>query len=145
MKTLKQLGLENHKTSNFADYIKREDPIVCCGLMDVHDDKDNLGSEGNKIFSIKPLYWENSAVFVFKPRKKWHILSKKDFLNGKTVSGVKVKNGAFSFDATKLHGLVPKSIAKKLNHPDYLKSKEYIQFEQKCMKSQKPKLVWKFL
>jgi hypothetical protein len=143
MKSLKKLKLDKHKTSNFADYC--DSGLICCGLMDVHEDSENLGENNNPIFSLEPLYWDKKAVFVCNKKKKWHSLSKADFLKKKKVPGIKyVKNG-FSFNAEKYHGLVPQKVAKKLNDKKYTSSKEYKKFNESCSNMMKPMLVWKWI
>ena len=145
MKTLAQLGLAKHKTGNYADYFDKKDcSVVCCGLMDVHEDSDNLVDSGNPIFKVEPLYWDEDVVFVYQPRSRWHSLTREDFLSKKKVSGIKFSGDAFYFDSRKYHGLVPKGVADKLNDKDYLKSEEYLTFVEFCNKMMAPKLVWKW-
>lgn len=142
MKTLKQLRLSKYKTSNFADY---RNSCICCGWMEIHEDKDNLGDSNNPFFTVKPLYWDDEAVFIFKPHKKWHSLSKEDFLAGKKIAGLKINKESFVFDARKYHALVPNDIAKKLKaDPEFEKTQEYKNFAESCCKEVSPKLVWKW-
>jgi hypothetical protein len=145
MKTLEELGLEYHKTGNYADYFNRPDrSLVCCGLMEVHEDSDSIGDSEDPIFKVEPLYWEKDVVFIYKPRIRWCFFSKEDFLIQKKVSGIKFSNKAFHFDGRRYHGLVPKSIANRLNTKDYLMSEEYLTFKESCRKKITPKLVWKW-
>lgn len=145
MKTLKQLGLAGHKTGNYADYFKKSDySIVCCGLMDIHEDSANLGVSEDSIFKVEPLYWDEDVVFIYKPRTRWCFLSREDFLIKKKVSGIKFSHKAFHFNARKYHGLVPNSIASRLNSKDYLISEEYLTFKKSCKEKITPKLVWKW-
>ena len=145
MKTLAQLGLAKHRTGNYADYFSEQDrSIVCCGLMDVHEDSDSLGDGQDPIFKVEPLYWGEGVVFVYKPRSRWHLLTRGDFLSKKKVSGIKFSGHTFYFDARKRHGLVPQNIANNLNNKDYLKSEEYLTFARSCDKMMAPQLVWKW-
>ena len=145
MKTLKNLGLSKHKTANYADYLdKKENPMICCGFMEIHEDSGNLGITETPIFKVEPIYWNNRVVFVYKPDSSWVIFSKTHFLNRKKVSGITFSGKAFCFDATKEHGLVPRSIAEKLNSEGFLESKKYLDFARFCGLSTSPKLVWKW-
>jgi hypothetical protein len=147
MKTLEQFGLAGYKTGNYSDYCNsRDGSIVCCGLMDIHEDSNNLGEFKDSIFKVEPLYWDEDVVFVYKPRSRWHSLTKEGFLNKKRVSGIGItySGNAFYFNAKKYHGLVPKSIANNLNNKDYLMSEEYLTFKKSCMEKITPKLVWKW-
>jgi hypothetical protein len=148
MKTLESLGLENHKTSNYTNYIRNQD-LVCCGWMDIHEDSDNLGDNlgdsRNPIFSVEPLYWDSEAVFIFKPLKKWHKLKVEDYNNRKKIPGIKYAGEGFSFNATKYHGLVPIHIAEKLAEDSaYETTDEYKAFANSCGEKTTPKLVWKW-
>ena len=146
MKTLEQLDLTNYKTGNYADYLKKNnETIICCGLMDIHEDSGNLGINNDPIFKIEPLYWNDDVVFVHQPRTRWHSLSKEDFLKKKKKPGITFFDAGFSFNATKYHGLVPKNIAEHLNSENYLQSKEYLYFARSCGEKMTPKLVWKFI
>ena len=142
MKTLKQLGLSNHLTGPYANYLKND--TICCGWMDIHEDSDNLGPEKDKIFKVKPLFWHNDGNFCIKTRNKWRILSKRSFNNKAKISGISYEGEAFCFDATKYHCFVPKNIAEKLNNKDYQKSEEYKSFERDCQKGGPPVLVWEW-
>ena len=143
MKTLKQLGLSKHHTSNFADYL--DNKMICCGWMDIHEDSDSLGEENNKIFKVKPLYWNDDGCFCIKIRNKWRILPKDSFNNKKKVPGITYEGKAFCFDATKYHCFVPRNIAANLNNKDYQDSAEYSEFEEQCGKlSAPPVLVWEW-
>ena len=142
MKTLEELGLSKHKTSNFANYIDKE--TICCGWMDIHEDSDNLGDDNNKIFGVEPLYWQDDGCFCIKPKNKWRILSKKDFNNKHKVPGISYSEKAFYFNATKYHCFVPRNIAEQLNNKDYEKSKEYLEFYNLCGKMGEPVLVWRW-
>lgn len=147
METLEQLGLTEYKTSNYADYLTfttRNVKVICCGMMDIHEDSDNLGIDENPIFKVKPLYWNENVVFVYKPKTRWYTLSKDDFLKKKRTPGIKFIDDSFSFNATKFHGLVPKNIAESLNNDGYLESDEYRIFSQSCGKKITPQLVWQW-
>lgn len=145
MKSLAELGLENHKTGNYANYLWNNKDVVCCGWMEPHEDSDSLGDAKNPIFRVKPLFWADNAVFAYQPKKKWHILSKSDFLKKKKVPGIKYKNDSFFFDATKYHCLVPLKVAQQLNDERYIKSKKYYKFLSNVdNKATLPKLVWEW-
>jgi len=145
MQTLAELGLENHKTGNYANYLRHDLSIVCCGWMDPHEDSDNLGGAKDSIFRVKPLFWADNAVFAYQPEKKWYILSKSDFLKKKIVPGIEYKNDSFFFDATKYHCLVPLKVAQQLNNKRYINSKKYNKFLKNVNnKATLPKLVWEW-
>lgn len=145
METLEQLGLTEYKTSNYANYLTiRNVKVICCGMMDIHEDSDNLGIDESPIFKVKPLYWNKNVVFVYKPKTRWYTLSKDDFLKKKRTPGIKFIDDSFSFNATKFHGLVPKTIAESLNNDGYLESDEYRIFSQSCGENITPQLVWQW-
>lgn len=149
MNTLEELKLQNHKTANYADYVlkKRHHGIerICCGWMEIHDDKDNLG-ENREIrdFGVKPLYWEEDGIFVLKFGGKFSDLTKEMFLSKKSIPGVELESDYFSFDPRKKHGFLPKSISSKINKKNFLKGGEYLSFVKDCCESQSPKLVWEW-
>lgn len=152
MKTLKELGLNNHKTANYADYYDRSDAgknnKVCCGWMDIHTDEDNLGHENDPIFKVKPLFWYDDAIFVLKNKNKWISLSKDDFLARKKKVGIKYKGDAFYFDARKLHGLVPIRIFRLLAKDpiSFEENDGYNKFvQEECGVLNSPKLVWEWV
>jgi len=143
MKSLKQLGLQNRQTSNYADYISLDDKYVCCGWMDIHEDSDNCGY--TPIFVVKPMYWHRDGVFVFKARKnKWIRLTRSQFIKKTPVEGITFNDDSFAFDARKLHGFVPPKIAARIDEKDYQHSDEYRKFLNDCGGWQSPKLVWYF-
>ena len=143
MKTLAQLGMHQHQTSNYADYSFK--PSICCGWMDIHEDSDSLGDNG-PIFSLIPLYWNPRAVFIYRLRKHWYQLSLKGFLAKVKVPGIKYQGKSFSFNATRYHGLVPKAIADQLCiTPAFEQSTEYAKFVGQCNKDTTPKLVWQWV
>ncbi len=137
MMTLKELRLDKHRTANYADHSKS--PMVCCGWMDIHDDKDSLGPKKNPIFTLDIVYWNPAAVFVYEKNSKWHKLTRSEFIRG--------KNKYLQFDATKRHGLVTKSIAENLIEKQlaFLQTDVYKDFEQFCSRLTTPKLVWTFI
>lgn len=149
MKTLEELKLDKHKTGNFADYVTKT--LICCGWMDIHDDTNSLGPTQDPVFRVKPLYWDDEAVFVSRSVKHWYTLSKQDFLAGKSAPGILVlanlnvdSEKYFTFDARKLHGLLPKELALKIND-EFLHTDEYKTFVKdfcKGVHSYVPRLVW---
>ncbi len=145
MKTLFDLNLEKHQTSNYADYVDKKNGLICCGWMDIHEDSNNLGDSRNSIFEVNPVHWDEKAVFIIKPRLKWYQLSLSDFLNKKRVPGIKYKGDSFLFDATLYHGLVPVEIARSLSQNiAFERSDDYKNFVKECDKKNSPKLVWKW-
>lgn len=151
MKTLKELGLEQHKTASFADYsIQRGSgsrDLICCSWMDLHDDADNLGPDNCKWFVIMPVYWYPRAVFVYQAKRNgnFYAFTLAEFQSGKQMPGIEYVDKGFAFNATLKHGLVPKDIASRLVADKvYAKSIEYMDWAQKCTTYRSPKLVWKF-
>ena len=146
-KTLKDLGLDKHKTGNYADYVKGTDlNMVCCGWMDIHNDKDNLGDSGNPFFTVKPLFWHRDAIFAFKNGVKWSFLDKKGFVSRSKTGGVKIDQYSFKFDARKQHGLVPKQIVDLIkNNSNFYDLGLYLKFSEDCCNLTSPKLVWQWI
>lgn len=143
MKTLEEIGFSDYETGNYADYKKTG--YVCCGWMDIHDDKENLGDVKGGIFAVEPVYWDEDGVFVYEFRNKWRSYSKEDFLNRKKSGGLKITDKSFVFDARKRHGFIPKNIAAKLiSEFNYLGSSEYADFKNLCCEKGKVRFVWKW-
>lgn len=140
MKTLLELGLDNARGSNHASYYKdkeSQEERIFCGWMDLHDDSGSLGSSNCPFFCIKPLFWDNKAVFVSKlPNYKPTCLTKDQFLESKCIG--------FGFDAMFEHGLLTKKLAEKYlkDYDNFAISKEYLRFVDKCQGITGPKMVW---
>ena len=114
-KTLSQLGFKNAKSENAADYSTCR-PYVCCGWMELHSDIGSGASFVDPFFYIKPIYWSRFAYLVVTGKDgKFHVCSKFDYLNRKKIDGIYYNKDSLGFDATKLHGLVSKNVARILN------------------------------
>lgn len=147
MKTLKELGLQDHWTANYADRSINDgkEDLCCCGWMEIHEDSLNLGPKNDPIFRVSPVYWAANGVFVLNVSgDKWVKMTRGDFLRRKKKEGIKYFKNGFSFDARLLHGFMPKKIASTLKK-GFRKTKQYNDFvANRCDIDQHPKLVWSF-
>lgn len=141
MKTLKQLDLDKEVAANYASYLKNKDQeFIYCGWMDLHNDYDALGDSNCPFFCLKPVFWDENAVFVVTQQVGGQfILTKQQFLR----SGQEF----FAFDALNEHGLLTVELAEKYLNNGVLNESDadYKKFVELANKRTKPKMVWEWV
>lgn len=121
-----------HQTSgvgNWAEYQMCE-PYVCCGNMDLHDDRDS--NNGQRFFSFRAKYWHPDYVLVVFDKQ------------GEVQQQVTRTSKVVTFDSTMIHGFMPKEVAQALV-ADGESSEVYKEFEYHADEQVVPKLIWEWI